>query len=105
MTRPLDGHPLPEQFAALPEDLQAALFSMVDVAGAMDQAEKWRAEQELSYLTATDIVKSKPFLLGLLKCLSRIVMNARITEESAQIEAAVERLTITPEEKEAHRGC
>ena len=68
-----DGQPLPEQFAALPEELQSRLFHLTDILRSMDQAQGLETGQAEA-LAASPLVSQRPFLKGLISQLAHIVM-------------------------------
>lgn len=93
VTRRLEGHPLPEQFAALPPDLQSRLFRLTDILNSMDPEQGKETQDALSALAGSPLLAERPFLRGLLAQLSHIVMWAGLLEEQEQIDDAVARLT------------
>lgn len=92
MTNPLDGHPLPEQFEALPIQLQSRLFGLTDILRSMDPTQAEQTQQALTALAMNELFDERPFVRALLTRMAGLVMWSGVLDEQSTFDDAVERL-------------
>lgn len=86
MTNPLDGLPLPVQFACFPEHWQGALLSITDVLGGMTRDEMEEAHRLIDHVARTESLAPKT--AALLRSLVGLAVWVEVTIDEERINAA-----------------